>query len=212
MDHTPITVERFGLYLVLTNPLTSYELCAEAAVGAGVRYLQLRMKKQPRDAIVSKAKTLRAITRNSATRFIVNDDPGIAAEVEADGVHLGQDDLPLCEARRRFPSLRIFGLSTHSPSQARDAVNVAPDYCGVGPVYATPTKDIPDPALGPEQAGAIIRAAPFTTVAIGGIDAANLTDVLQAGAVNFAVVRCVCSAPAPYDAIRRLQDLWQTFQ
>jgi len=207
-----MNIENFGLYLVITNPSTSYERCAEAAVSAGLRYLQLRMKKAEREQTVATAKNLRSITRGTATRFIVNDDPSIADEVGADGVHLGQDDMTLTEARRRYPGLRVFGLSTHNSEQAQRAVEVAPDYCGVGPVFATPTKDIPDPALGPAQAGAIIRAAPFTTVAIGGLDGTNLSDVLREGAINFSVVRYVCLAPAPFDAIRRLQDLWQTFQ
>lgn len=212
MEKTPPTIERFGLYLVITNPSTSYETCAEHAVKADVRYIQLRIKKSSREFIVATAKNLRAITRGTATRFIVNDDPALAAEVDADGVHLGQNDMPLSEARRRYTSLRIFGLSTHNPEQAQRAAAVAPDYCGVGPVFATPTKDIPDPVLGPEQAGAIIRAAPFTTVAIGGISESNLAAVLRAGAINYSVVRCVCLDPVPFDAIRRLQDLWQSLQ
>ena len=207
-----MSIEVFGLYLVITDPLTSYEACAEAAVKAGLRYVQLRMKKSERAAIVAVANRLRAITRGTRTLFIVNDDPSIAAEVGADGVHLGQDDLPLDQARRQYPSLKVFGLSTHNPDQARRAASLSPDYCGVGPVFATPTKEIPDPALGPEQAGAIIRVAPFTTVAIGGINESNLADVLKAGAINFSVVRPVCRAPQPFDAIRRLQDLWQTFR
>ena len=202
-------IETFGLYLVITNPVTSYEVCAEAAVRAGLRYVQLRMKKTPRADILAVARNIRAITRGTGTRFIINDDPSIAAECEADGVHLGQDDMPLAEARRLYPSLQIFGLSTHNPSQAQAAVTQNPDYCGVGPVYATPTKEIPDPALGPQQAGEIIRAAPFTTVAIGGINETNMRDVLAAGAINFAVVRPVCLSPSPFDAIRRLQDVWE---
>lgn len=205
-------LEAFGLYLVVTDPLTSYEACAEAAVSANLRYVQLRMKKAARDQVVAVATQIRAITRGSQTRFIVNDDPSIAAEVEADGVHLGQDDLPLDQARRLYPTLKVFGLSTHSAEQAQQAVRLSPDYCGVGPVFATPTKEIPDPALGPERAGAIIRAAPFTTVAIGGLDESNLAEVLQAGAINFAVVRSVCLSPKPLDAIRRLQDLWQALR
>ena len=205
-------VETFGLYLVITSPVTSYEACAEAAVTAKLRYIQLRMKKAARAQIVATAKNLRSITCGSETRLIVNDDPSIAAEAEADGVHLGQEDMALPEARRLYPALRIFGLSTHSEAQARDAVGLQPDYCGVGPVYATPTKEIPDLALGPAQTGAIVRAAPFTTVAIGGINEENLAGVLTAGAINFAVVRCVCLAPNPIDAIRRLQDIWQAFQ
>ena len=206
-----MAIERFGLYLVITQPRTSHETCAEAAVAAGLRYIQLRMKGAAREQIVATANNLRSITRGTATRFIVNDDAAIAAEAEADGVHLGQSDMPLAEARRLYPALRIFGLSTHNPEQARRAAGDAPDYCGVGPVFSTPTKAIPDPVLGPEQAGAIVRAAPFTTVAIGGINATNLPGVLRAGAINFAVVRCVCLDPAPLDAIRRLQDLWHTF-
>ncbi len=205
-------VERFGLYLVITDPATSYQACAEAAVKAGLRYIQLRMKRSGRDHVLAAARRLRAITRGTETRFIVNDDPSIAAAAEADGVHLGQDDMPLTEARRLFPDLKFFGLSTHSPEQARQAAVLSPDYCGVGPVFATPTKDIPDPTLGPELAGHIIRQAPFTTVAIGGINRSNLAAVLRAGAVNFAVVREVCLAPAPYDVIRRLQDIWQEAQ
>ncbi|MEI7900426.1 MAG: thiamine phosphate synthase [bacterium] len=208
----PLPIETFGLYLVMTRPATSYEQCAEAAVSAGLRYIQLRMKKTAREQIVATAKNLRSITRGTATRLIINDDPAIADEVEADGVHLGQSDMTLPEARRLYPGLRIFGLSTHSPEQAQRAVADTPDYCGVGPVFATPTKEIPDPALGPEQAGAIIRAAPFTTVAIGGLDETNLAEVLREGAVNFAVVRYVCLAHAPFDAIRRLQDLWHAFR
>ncbi|MCL1921222.1 MAG: thiamine phosphate synthase [Kiritimatiellaeota bacterium] len=203
-----MAIETFGLYLVLTNPATSYETCTEAAVRAGLRYVQLRMKKAPREAILAVAQNMRTITRGTGTRLIVNDDPSIAAACEADGVHLGQDDMTLPEARRLYPSLRIFGLSTHNPAQAQAAAAVTPDYCGVGPVFATPTKEIPDPSLGPRQAGEIIRAAPFTTVAIGGINETNLRDVRQAGAINFAVVRPVCLSPAPFDAIRRLQDAW----
>jgi len=205
-------VETFGLYLVITNPTTSYEACAEAAVTAKLRYVQLRMKKHTRDQVVATAKNIRSITRGSDTIFIVNDDPSIAVQGEADGVHLGQEDMTLPTARRLYPTLRVFGLSTHNEAQAENATGLHPDYCGVGPVYATPTKEIPDPALGPAQAGAIIRSAPFTTVAIGGIDETNLSDVLKAGAINFAVVRYVCLAPKPLDAIRRLQDIWKTFQ
>ncbi len=203
-----MTIEKFGLYLVITDPATSYEKCAEAAVLSGVRYIQLRMKRSPRAAILETARNLRSITRGSATRFIVNDDPQLALECRADGVHLGQSDMPLPQARAAFPSLAIFGLSTHSEQQAAAAAALNPDYCGVGPVYATPTKEIPDPELGPERAGAIIRSAPFTTVAIGGINAENLAAVLHNGAVNYAVVRFVCRSPEPRDAIMRLQEIW----
>lgn len=197
----------FGLYLVVTDPATSYERCAEAAVRAGLRFVQLRMKHAPRERVVATAKNLRAITAGTPTNFIVNDDPEIAVEVGADGVHLGQDDMPLPLARERFPELKIFGLSTHSPAQVAAARAVAPDYIGVGPVYATPTKDIPDATLGLETMREMIAAAPCPAVAIGGIDVARLPDVLRAGARNFSVVRAVCASADPYAAICALQEI-----
>ena len=198
----------FGLYLVLTQPRTSYAVCAEAAVAAGVRYLQLRMKHAARAAIVAEARVIRGITAGSSTRFVVNDDPSIAAEAGADGVHLGQTDPPIDAVRTRFPELGLIGLSTHNAEQARRAAAQAPAYIGVGPVYATPTKEQPDPVLGCEEAGRIIRSVPVPSVAIGGIDAQTLPAVLAAGAIDFAVVRAVCDAPCPLDAIRRLQEIW----
>ena len=200
-------MEDFGLYLVMTDPVAGYARCCEAAVEAGVRMVQLRMKDAPRAAIVAVAKELRRITAGTATAFIVNDDPSIAEEVGADGVHVGQDDMPVAEVRRLCPSLRIVGLSTHSPEQARRAIDARPDYIGVGPVFATPTKKIPDPTLGVETAARMIASVPFPAVAIGGLDFDTLPAVLQAGARNFAVVRAVCGSADPRAALARLAEI-----
>ena len=203
-------MEDFGLYLVITNPAVGYAKCAEAAVRAGLGIIQLRMKHARREEILAAARDLRSITAGSKTLFIVNDDPDIAQEAEADGVHVGQGDMPVAEVRRRFPDLKIVGLSTHSPAQAAAAREAKPDYIGVGPVWATPTKEIPDPTLGVETAVRMIRSVPFPAVAIGGItDEARAKELVAAGARNFAVVRAVCASTAPYDAIRRLQDLFR---
>ena len=200
----------FGLYLVLTDPVAGYEACAEAAVEEGVRYLQLRMKKRSHGEVLEMARRLRSITAGSGTRFIVNDDVDIAAEAGADGVHLGQDDMTIAEARRRWQHPgKIFGLSTHSEEQELRAREVAPDYIGVGPVFATPTKEKADPPLGPERMGRIIRNSPLTTVAIGGINTDNLAEVLRQGAVNYCVVRPVTQHPDPRAAIRSLWEIWR---
>ena len=197
-----------GLYLVLTDPVTGYARCAEAAVTCEVGWLQLRMKQATRAEILAVGQQLREITRNSRTRFILNDDVDLAREIDADGVHLGQDDMSLNEARRRWPTAgKVFGLSTHSRQQAERAGALAPDYIGVGPVFATPTKVIPDPVLGLEEMGAIIRSTVLPAVAIGGIDANNLADVLKHGASAFAVVRAVNRAADPVAAIRALQAI-----
>jgi thiamine-phosphate pyrophosphorylase len=198
----------FGLYLVLTDPVAGYETCAEAAVEEGVRYLQLRMKKRSHGEVLEMARRLRSITFGSGTRFIVN--VNIAAESGADGVHLGQDDMAIAEARRRWPHPgKIFGLSTHNEEQELRARQLAPDYIGVGPVFATPTKEKPDPSLGPERMGRIIRNSPLTAVAIGGIDSDNLAEVLRRGAVNYCVVRAVNQHPDPRAAIRNLREIWR---
>lgn len=198
----------FGFYLVMTNPKVGYAACAQAAVDGGVRIIQLRMKDAPRDEIVSVGRIVRDITRGTETLFIVNDDPSIAAEVGADGVHVGQGDMPIPEVRRLYPSLRIVGLSTHSPEQALASLDVKPDYIGVGPVWATPTKKIPDPVLGIETAMRMVRSVPYPAVAIGGIDASRLPGLLQAGARNYAVVREVCGVDDPLAAIRNLKRIY----
>lgn len=196
----------FGLYLVMTNPVVGYARCAEAAVRAGVKIVQLRMKHVPRADIVRVAHDVRSVTAGTDTLFIVNDDPSIAEEVGADGVHVGQGDMPPAEVRLRHPGLGIVGLSTHNPAQVAASRTEPVDYIGVGPVYATPTKDIPDPTLGLDVMSAMIAAAAHPAVAIGGIDAARLPDVIAAGARNFAVVRAVCGSEDPYSAIMRLKE------
>lgn len=201
--------ETFGLYLILTDPVSGYDACAEAAVAEGVRYLQLRMKDCPRHEVVPVARRIRRITQGTSTRFIVNDDISIAMEVDADGVHLGQKDMGLDEARKVWtPEGKLFGLSTHDEQQEMAARSLHPDLIGVGPVFPTPTKKIADPVLGVERATRIIRSSPLTTVAIGGIDETCLAALLDAGAANFAVVRAVNRSDQPRQAIARLVRIW----
>jgi len=205
-------IEQFGLYVILTDPAAGYETCARAAVDEGIRYLQLRMKNQPCNTVLVMAEKIRAITLDTPTRFIMNDDVEIAAAVDADGVHLGQNDLPLDAAKTQWPLPgKYFGLSTHSLEQARAAWALEPDYIGVGPVFPTPTKAIPDPVLGLENLAAIVRQSPVTSVAIGGIDERNLPLVLEKGAVNFSAVRAVGGSTEPARAMRRLMDIWRAF-
>jgi thiamine-phosphate pyrophosphorylase len=196
----------FGFYLVMTNPVVGYAKCAEAAVKAGAKIIQLRMKHASREEILREAREVRRVTSGTNTIFIVNDDPDIASEVGADGVHVGQDDLPPSEIRAHYPDLRIVGLSTHNLNQTRASTSQPIDYIGVGPVYATPTKDIPDPTLGLTTMGEMIAAAAHPAVAIGGIDLERLASVIAAGARNFAVVRAVCQSSNPYDEIQRLME------
>lgn len=194
----------FGLYLVVTDPVAGYAKCAEAAVQVGVKMVQLRMKRASREAILREAREMRAVTAGTGTYFIVNDDPAIASEVGADGVHVGQGDMRPSEVRRRYPDLKIIGLSTHSLAQAAASEDEDVDYIGVGPVYPTPTKEIPDPVLGLDTMAEMIRLSSRPAVAIGGIDKKRLPEVIAAGARNYAVVRVVCTASDPYTALLSL--------
>ena len=199
----------FGFYLVITNPVVGYAKCAEAAVRAGVKIVQLRMKHASREDVLREGRELRRVTAGTGTLFIVNDDPSIASEVGADGVHVGQGDMAPAEVRSRYPELKVVGLSTHNMDQVRASIAQPIDYIGVGPVYATPTKDIPDPTLGLDTMSRMIAAAAHPAVAIGGIDASRLPDVIAVGARNYAVVRAVCQSEDPYSAILKLVvDSW----
>lgn len=195
--------------MVMTNPVVGYEECAKAGAACGVPFIQLRMKNATREEIVSNAWKVREVTRGTGSLFIVNDDVTIAKEVDADGVHLGQGDMPLAEARELWNEPgKIFGLSTHSEEQAEAAIDQAPDYIGIGPIFPTPTKAIADPDLGVERAGAIAKATPLPHVVLGGIDETNLAEILHAGAVNYCAVRAIMQSQTPEAKIRKLQKIW----
>ena len=194
-------MEDFGFYLVMTNPKVGYERCCEAAVKAGVKMVQLRMKDVSRDELLQMAKKLVSITRGSGTNLIIDDDASVAEESGADGVHVGQGDMPVEEVRAKYPGIRIVGLSTHSLAQALDSLRHNPDYIGVGPVWATPTKKIPDPTLGVDEAAKMMRAANCPAVAIGGItDEEKVAELAAAGFASLAAAPE--SPPEPPQAAR----------
>jgi thiamine-phosphate pyrophosphorylase len=200
----------FGLYLILSHPALGYAAVAEAAVECGVRYLQLRMKHEAHADILATARRIRDITRGTETRFIMNDDLETAMEVDADGIHLGQDDLSIGQARKRWSAEKVYGLSTHSVRQAEAAERLSPNYIGIGPAFSTPTKPEAGPGLGPEEIARIDRRTGLTSVAIGGITAKNLPELLEAGISNFCVIGAVNNSPDPKAAIQKLQDIWQS--
>jgi thiamine-phosphate pyrophosphorylase len=191
----------------------------DRALRGGVDIIQLRMKEThpPRsdDEIVAAGRRYAAVCAAHGALLIINDRPDLVAATGADGVHVGQDDIPVNEARRIVGPSRIVGLSTHSPAQI-DAAGQRPevDYIGVGPVHATPTKP-GRPAVGLElvQYAATHATTPF--FAIGGIDATNAAAVHAAGARRIAVVRALTDAKDPERAARALRaavDAMQTIE
>lgn len=195
--------DEFGFYGILTNPVVGYERLASVMFERGVRFIQLRMKNAPRDEVVGVARSVRSII-GPGSFFIVNDDPEIALEVGADGVHLGRDDTPYASAREMLGDEAIIGLSTHNPEQTRAACAQKPDYIGVGPVFPTPTKAIPDPVIGIDGMREMLDLSTVPAVAIGGIDLSNLSEVLDAGARNVCAVRCVNASSDPASALDRI--------
>jgi thiamine-phosphate pyrophosphorylase len=173
-----------------------------AALAGGVDVVQLREKLAGDEEIVRAGRLFRRLTRDAGALFVVNDSPELALRCEADGVHVGQDDLPVAQVRALVGDDLLVGLSTHSPEQLRAAAGV--DYVGVGPVYATPTKAGREP-VGLELVREAARSAKVPWFAIGGIDEANAAEVVAAGAERIAVVRAIRDADDPRAAAARLR-------
>jgi thiamine-phosphate pyrophosphorylase len=177
----------------------------EASAG-GVEIVQLREKHLPDDELVSVANAARALCERLGTLLIVNDRPLVAREVGADGVHVGQDDMPVAEVRELVGPELLIGLSTHAPEEI-DAVDAGlVDYIGVGPIHETPTKPA-RPAVGLELIRYAAAHAPVPFFAIGGIDPSSAPEVIDAGARRLCVLRAIVSAEDPEQAARELRDL-----
>ena len=183
-----------------------YEALAELMVEAGVPVIQLRMKKVPPEKALEAARALRRIVPPEVL-FIVNDDPRLALEAGADGVHLGREDTPLEEVRRILGKDAVYGLSTHGPEQAREALALGPDYIGSGPVFPTPAKEKPDPVIGLGGLKETLALSKVPVAAIGGICPGNVKEVLLAGARMFSAVRWVNSSPRPLDVLKEIAGL-----
>lgn len=176
---------------------------AQAVLAGGCAALQLRAKRGTDSEHEALARALLAACRDAGVPFVVNDRVALAARVGADGLHLGQDDCTLAMARQRFDG--HIGLSTHSAEQAADAFARGADLIGFGPVFATATKDNPDPVVGTEALAQVCASAPRPVVAIGGITEARLPEVVAAGAPCAAAIGAL-SAPGtdPQAAAHRI--------
>ena len=156
------------------------------------------------------ARALRQAASEVGSLFIVNDRCDLAMAVDADGVHLGQDDLPLAYARKILGPDKIIGLSTHSVAQVRSAVSTTPDYIGFGPIYSTSTKADHDPVVGLEGLSAARALTTLPIFAIGGIRGESARDVIAAGADGIGVISAVLNASDPASAIRTFQQSFST--
>lgn len=171
---------------------------------AGVDMVQLREKQMEAGPLLRYCEIVRRRTSEFGALFVVNDRVDVALAAGADGVHLGQDDLPAAEARRQMGPVPIIGLSTHSEVQFLAAMRWGVDYAAVGPVFATPTKP-GRPAVGLDLVGFAADRADRPVFAIGGIDPSNLHRVIEAGAGRVSVVRAITEGDDPAQAARGMK-------
>jgi thiamine-phosphate pyrophosphorylase len=194
------------LYVILDAGLIrgSVQEIAGQLIGAGVRMLQYRAKNACAQEMLETATSLAEIARTRGADFFVNDRPDVAYLAGANGVHVGQDDLSVEQARAVMGQGRWVGVSTHNLQQFEEAAASSADYIAIGPIFETATKMSPDPVVGTEL---IRRVRPLTTksiVAIGGIRLNKAADVIEAGADSVAVISDILSARDPAEQARQL--------
>lgn len=200
---------RKGLYLVLTEPRDGYEKLTELAVQAELPAVQLRYKGTDVRKCLDLARAMRRITAGTDTLFIVNDRPDIALMAEADGVHVGREDLPVSAVRRLIGPEMLLGLSTHTLDEVRAAGDEPVDYIGFGPLYATNSKEKPDPVVGPQGLPAAFNLSRHPIVAIGGITRDRISEIDLGCCHNVAVITAVTHADDPLAVMTALNRKFQ---
>ena len=183
------------LYVLISSNIavSSAKETAKLVIDGGADAIQLREKTISDDEFISLAGEIRDIIAGSGTLLIINDRINVAREVNADGVHLGQNDMSVSEARNIIGNEKIIGVSTHSIIQARQAQKEGADYIAIGPVFSTRTKDY-EPSIGLEIIQEISGAINIPFIAIGAITLENLDEVLKAGASRVAVCSAIISS------------------
>lgn len=175
-------------------------------INGGVRIIQYREKNKKQKEVLAECREIRKITMENNIVFIINDYIDIAMMVDADGVHIGQDDIPLKEARAILGN-KIIGVSTHSPEQANQAIDNGADYIGVGPIFPTNTKEDVCPPVGFKYLDWIIKNTNIPFVAIGGIKSHNINQISRKGAKTIALVTEIVSSDDIESKIRKLSAL-----
>lgn len=202
-----------GLYIILdpaSNPARPLVDVLKEAAEAGARLFQYRNKTASMQEAYQEARQLRLVAQDCGALFLVNDRCDLALAVDADGVHLGQDDLPYDYARRIMGPRKLIGISTHNPEQVKEADRFKPDYIGFGPIFKPGSKQDHDPVVGVEGITAVRPLTTLPLFAIGGITLAHATAVCQAGADGIAVISAVMNAKDVKAVVRQFVDLMQS--
>jgi thiamine-phosphate pyrophosphorylase len=198
------------LYVITAGPEQargrSHIAIADAAIRGGATAIQLRMKEAPARVMLDTARVIASRCRDAGVTFIVNDRVDVALASGADGVHVGQDDLPAADARALLGTSPFLGVSAATGEEARDAAGAGADYLGVGSIYATATKADAGAAVGPARIAEIAAACDVPVVGIGGITLETAAEVIRAGASGIAVITAVTMAEDMAGATRRLRE------
>ena len=201
-----------GIYLVtdeaacLGRPVLSV---VSEAVKAGITCVQLREKNQGTRVFLERAKALKKLLEPFCIPLIINDRIDIALAAGADGVHIGQSDMPYTDARKLMGRDAVIGLSVETWEDVETAETLDVDYLGVSPVFSTPTKTDTKAPWGIEGLKKIRAFSRHALVAIGGLGPSNATEIVEAGADSIAVVSAICSAPDPFNAAGRLVRIFK---
>ena len=194
-----------GLYVILDPsvcPDRSLTDVLKEAAAAGTRLFQYRNKSASMKEAYAEALVLRQVALDAGVTFIVNDRCDLALAVDADGVHLGQGDLPLDLARKVMGPDKLIGISTHNPDQVREATDGKLDYLGFGPIFKPGSKQDHDPVVGLEGLRAMRRLTSLPVFAIGGIQVDQAGEVMRAGANGVAVISAILKAPDISHAVK----------
>ncbi|MBM2838617.1 MAG: thiamine-phosphate pyrophosphorylase [Deltaproteobacteria bacterium] len=201
-----------GLYAIIDNslrPSVSNTEIAEKILAGGAKILQLRGKGLSSKELLSQAREIRLLARKAGALFIVNDRADIALLSNADGVHLGQGDLPIAEARKILGKDRVIGISTHNLEQAIKAKYEGADYIGFGPVFGTTTKADAEEAKGLQALREVKKSVNIPVVAIGGINLENIKEVIDTRADCVAVISAIVKADDIKETTRRFQEAYK---
>lgn len=208
----PRPVLSTGLYLILTDPRDGYEALTRLALRARLPAIQLRYKGSDEKRFQTLAEKMRRLTAGSRTAFIVNDRPDIALAVNADGVHVGQEDLSPADVRRMVGDKMLVGLSTHNLEQVQKANSEPVDYIGFGPLFATTSKADPDPVLSPQMLPQAGRISERPIVAIGGLTSERIRALDLSACRNVAVISAVGKAEDPFNAMQTINTIVREYK
>lgn len=201
-------MKQIGKLHILTDTVLqsrfSHMEITRLAIAGGADTIQYRQKSGSTREMIEIARNMKQLCSEAGVTFIVNDRLDVAIAAEADGVHLGQDDFPIPMARELLGEGRIIGGSAATLDEARKCLSEGAEYVGFGPVYPTSSKDDAGPVSGIDILKQVVEIIPLPIIAIGGVGAENIPDVMRAGAHGIAVISAVCCQDDPEEATRAL--------